>query len=286
MMESPKPNLNPNLEIDRNRFKPFFDDARYQLKYWQQKKQTTIAELAKKLENAGMPCELIAAEIFNELTPLISRKYLETVLEDKYKRKYEKPKIIITNDGKLEGIEKRNNSHIAPENDIEDSSPQKTTKTYDEEVKSLWKLRRDGESTTDMDSIAYTANKSLPNDLITSTEHNKVVKELETTIAQLRDARNKDYTKTKEFQEQQQLIDFQKLRISELEEIETKTIQEFSFQSAIDMKNPSVNQTQKICQELTFPANKLAKFFMDSRNCKNRMLLSHDCNSITEWRSE
>jgi hypothetical protein len=95
--------------------------------------------------------------------------------------------------------------------------------------------------------------------------------------------KTKDYTNTKEYQEQQQLIEFQKMRIAELEEIESKTIAEFSFQNAASM-NKTVNLTEKIAVEIGFPANKLAKFFLDSRGCKRQMLLKHDGHDVIDWR--
>jgi hypothetical protein len=95
--------------------------------------------------------------------------------------------------------------------------------------------------------------------------------------------KTKDYTNTKEYKDQQQLIEFQKMRIAELEEIEAKTIAEFSFQNAASM-NKSPNLTEKVCVEIGLPANKLAKFFQDSRNCRKQMLLRHDGHNVIDWR--
>ena len=279
-------------QLDPNRFKPYYDEARYQLKYWEGQKQLAIQKLAQQLENAGMPTHLICAEIVKELEGYAAKRWIETVLDDKYKRKYEKPEIILTNGEKFEDIKKRINAHIATDNHIEDLSKKEapsqitTAASYDEEVKSLWQ-ERDGNIQSNVSSIDYTLNKTCGTDLITKTEHDREVNRLQATINQLNDSKNTDYTKTKEYQDQQQLIEFQKLRISELEEIETKTIQEFSFRNANEMQSQpqqSVNLTKKISEELGFASSRLAKFFMESRNCKKQMILRHDGREIVSWR--
>jgi hypothetical protein len=75
------------------------------------------------------------------------------------------------------------------------------------------------------------------------------------------------------------------MRIAELEEIESKTIAEFSFQNANSM-NKSVNLTEKAAVEIGLPASKLGKFFLDSRNCRKQMLLRHDGHNVIDWRTD
>ena len=271
-------------QFDTNQFKEYFDEAKYQLKFWEGKKQTTIQDLAKKLEAAGMPTHRICAEIIKELEGYAAKRWIETVLDDKYKRKYEKPEVILTNGQKYEDIKKRINAHIEDKNRIEETPPQPKA-SYDEEVKSLWQ-NRDGDNQSNNDSISYLPNNPLSNDLITKVEYDKKVKDLQAIIDKLQDSRNKQYKTTQEYQDQQQLIEFQKLRISELEEIETKTIQEFSFNTASNLATKTINLTQKVSEELAFASNRLAKFFIDARNCKKRMLLRHNEHDITDWRVE
>ena len=287
MIEGENQDLNQDEEqFDTKKFKEYFDEAKYQLKFWEGKKQTTIQDLAKKLENAGMPTHMICAEIIKELEGYAAKRWIETVLDDKYKRKYEKPQVILTNGEKFEEIKKRINGHIEDKNRIEDNPSPQPKRSYDEEVKSLWQNRDGGNDQRNKSSIHYTPNNSIPDDLITKVEYDKKVRDLQTVIEKLQDFRNKQYKNTKEYQDQQQLIEFQKLRISELEEIETKTIQEFSFNSASNLATKTVNLTQRISEELTFASSKLAKFFIDARNCKKRMLLKHDEHDITDWRVE
>jgi hypothetical protein len=269
---------------DNNRFKPLFDEARYQLKYWEGQKQNTIRTLAEKLEAAGMPCEDICAEISNELYGYTTRRYVEQVLDDKYKRKpREVIKVSTGSQNIVREDDMRSSSHNDDNNLIEKTSPSSTTTaSYDEEVKSLWS-RRDGDNQSDSNSVYSTPNNVYRTELITQTEHDKIVRQLNQTISKLTADKAKDYTNTKEYQEQQQLIEFQKMRIAELEEIESKTIAEFSFQNASNMK-PTVNLTEKVAVEIGFPANKLAKFFLDSRRCRKQMLLRHDGHNVTDWR--
>jgi len=270
---------------DNNRFKPLFDEARYQLKYWEGQKQETIRTLAEKLEAAGMPCEDICAEISNELYGYTTRRYVEQVLDDKYKRKPHREIINVSTNTQniVREDDMRTSSHNDDNKYLEQSSHSPTTTaSYDEEVKSLWS-RRDGDNQSDSSSIYPTPNNVYRTELITQTEHDKIVRQLNQTISKLMADKTKDYTNTKEYQEQQQLIEFQKMRIAELEEIESKTIAEFSFQNASSMKQ-TVNLTEKVAVEIGFPANKLAKFFLDSRRCKRQMLLRHDGHNVTDWR--
>lgn len=270
---------------DNNRFKPLFDEARYQLKYWEGQKQNTIRTLAEKLEAAGMPPEDICAEISNELYGYTTRRYVEQVLDDKYKRRKPGRELIQVSTETQNIVREddiRSSSHNDDNKHQEDSSRSPTTTaSYDEEVKSLWNSR-DGEPQSDS-SIYPTTNNVYQTELLTKTEHDRIVRQLNQTISKLSADKSKDYTNTKEYQEQQQLIEFQKMRIAELEEIESKTIAEFSFQNAASM-NKSANLTEKVSVEIGLPANKLGKFFLDSRNCKKQMLLRHDGHNVVDWR--
>lgn len=257
------------------------------MKYWEGQKQHTIRTLAEKLEAAGMPTEDICAEISNELYGYTTRRYVEQVLDDKYKRsKHDRELIAVSTETQniVREDDMRSSSHNDDNKHQEESSHSPTTTaSYEEEVKSLWKSR-DGEPQSDSNSMYPATNNVYQTELLTKTEHDRIVRQLNQTISKLTVDKSKDYTNTKEYQEQQQLIEFQKMRIAELEEIESKTIAEFSFQNAASMNKPSVNLTEKACVEIGFPASKLGKFFLDSRNCKRQMLLRHDGHDVIDWR--
>lgn len=242
--------------------------------------------LAERLEAAGMPTEDICAEISNELYGYTTRRYVEQVLDDKYKRKHNREVITVSTETQniVREDDMRTTSHDDG-NKHQEESPRSptTTASYEEEVKSLWS-KRDGETQSDGNSMYPAPNNVYQTELLTKTEHDRIVRQLNQTISKLAADKSKDYTNTKEYQEQQQLIEFQKMRIAELEEIESKTIAEFSFQNAASMNKPSVNLTEKVAIEIGFPASKLAKFFTDCRNCKRQMLLRHDGHDVISWR--
>ena len=105
-------------------------------------------------------------------------------------------------------------------------------------------------------------NKKDSSNTITKAQHESEMEELRVTIRVLKE------------------------RISELEEIERKTIEEFSFRNASAMVEKS--QPLSTPEKLYFPADKLSKFFLDARNCKKQMslILSADNANVSGWEVE
>jgi rhodanese-related sulfurtransferase len=79
-------------------------------------------------------------------------------------------------------------------------------------------------------------------------------------------------------------------RITELEDLVRKLMvvegSPLGFQNAKDIPLSPID-TLAAVKAANFPADKLAKFFMDSRNCKKQMVIEYnDGNDVTNWRVE
>jgi hypothetical protein len=83
-------------------------------------------------------------------------------------------------------------------------------------------------------------------------------------------------------------------RITELEDLVRKLMtvdgSPLGFQNAKDIAttdSPIDTLTAVKANAANFPADKLAKFFIDSRNCKKQMIIEYnDGNDVTNWKVE
>lgn len=101
----------------------YYEWAKQKLKGIETSKQETINELAEKLENSGMPLEMISAEISRNLEGYVSDRYVRDCLNEKYKVKRkqtskpnekEKEEILVGEDTQ----ETRKSAEVVPQSSI------------------------------------------------------------------------------------------------------------------------------------------------------------------------
>lgn len=262
------------------------------------RKKEIVNRMAETLEREGTPKETIAARISEDLKGYdISDRYIRECLGEEYTQKSKRRE-------RFAEVSSANNS-------TENEKPAIITTTnghasYDEEMKNIYANRdsplwlKDNPPSSNLQLLGEIKDKNLKIGQLEEQlqEQKQQIQELIKSVnTQLDMKKDKPVAVTESLEYKNVVAHNQVLeqRIVELEEIVKKSIREnpaVGFQSASKMSpidtlaavkqenNPSQNQPINI----RFPANILGKFFLQSRNVKDYMILKlDDKGNVEGW---
>jgi hypothetical protein len=90
------------------RFSSIFETAKNRLKEVEESKKQVVKDTAKKLEELGMPKEMISSAMTKELEGYVSRQYINAILGEEYKQEKElKKKLTVNNATSSEDEDKK-----------------------------------------------------------------------------------------------------------------------------------------------------------------------------------
>jgi len=253
-------------EEDSLRYDELLERYKNELSHFQfVRKKEMILKLAKKLEEAGTPKEMIASILITDLREYdVHPNYIRSILPEEF-RDPAKKRVRIS-------PQKRANEEKIPIELTTDGSPAKDWEAEVEELKLLADKR--GEQLEEQ--------KKQFTELVKSTN----------LIGQ--NSKNTDVKDSLEYKAIESELYLVKEERDELKQLATRQIKEHpeqTFQNASAMAAaaaaPLPNQQQQQQQiEAKFPAKDLSTFWLDAKNAKQFMFLTIKDSTVVTWESD